>query len=120
MSRPLMVVAGVALIAALVYGAGVALAAPGTRHGVAVGVMAGSIFQLLLFLVTGTAFPGKPLAAYGVGMVGRLLLVFVAMLVLVPAAGLPAGPTLLSLVAVLFATTLLEPVALAAGTQDKS
>jgi hypothetical protein len=71
-------------------------------------------------LIAHVAFAGKQLAAYGVGMLGRLLLVVGSALVLVPASGLPMGPTLFSLVTVLFATTVLEPVALAAGTEKKS
>jgi hypothetical protein len=110
---------GVLVIGLLVYAAGVALAGAGAAKGVAVGVAVGCAFQLLLLLIARVAFPGKQLAAYGVGMLGRLLLVVVSAL-LVPATGLPAGPTLFSLVTVLFATTLLEPVALAAGTQKKS
>ncbi|HEX8361355.1 MAG TPA: hypothetical protein VF613_14675 [Longimicrobium sp.] len=110
---------GVLVIGGLVYGAGAALA-PGARQGVAVGVALGCVFQLLFLLIARVAFPGKQLAAYGVGMLGRLILVVASALVLVPASGLPAAPTLFSLVTVLFATTVLEPVALAAGTQKKS
>ncbi|CAA9369189.1 MAG: hypothetical protein AVDCRST_MAG68-5316 [uncultured Gemmatimonadetes bacterium] len=115
-----LVPAGVLVIGALVYGAGVALTGPGARTGVAAGVAVGCAFQLLLLLIARVAFPGKHLAAYGVGMLGRLLLVVASALVLVPASGLPAAPTLFSLVTVLFATTVLEPVALAAGTEKKS
>lgn len=115
-----LVPAGVLVIGALVYAAGVALSGAGAHEGVAVGVAVGCVFQLLFLLVARVAFPGKQLAAYGVGMLGRLILVMASALVLVPAAGLPAGPTLFSLVTVLFATTVLEPVALAAGTQKKS
>ena len=120
MSAARLVPAGVLVIGLLVYAAGVALAGAGASKGVAVGVAVACAFQLLLLLIARVAFPGKQLAAYGVGMLGRMLLVVVSALVLVPASGLPAGPTLFSLVTVLFATTLLEPVALAAGTQKKS
>ena len=106
-------------IGALVYAGGVALAGPGARGGIAVGVAIACVFQLFFLLVARVAFPGKQLAAYGVGMLGRLILVVAAALVLVPATQLPAAPTLFSLVTVLFATTLLEPVALAAGTRTK-
>lgn len=115
-----LVLLGVLLIGALVYVAGIALAGASAQRGVAAGVVIGCGFQLLFLAVAHLAFPGKQLAAYGVGMLGRLLLVLVAALVLVPATGLPPAPTLFSLVSVLFATTLLEPVALAAGTQKKS
>ena len=42
----------------------------------------------------------------------------VAALAIVPASGLPPAPTLFSLVTVLFATTLLEPVVMAAGARN--
>ena len=114
------VLLGVLLIGALVYVAGIALAGAAAQRGVAAGVVIGCGFQLLFLAVAHLAFPGKQLAAYGVGMLCRLVLVVVSASVLVPAARLPVMPTLLSLVTVLFATTLLEPVALAAGTQKKS
>lgn len=111
---------GVLLIGALVYVAGVALAGAAAQRGVAAGVVIACVFQLILLAIAHLAFPGKQLAAYGVGMLGRMLLVLVVALVVVPATGLPAAPMLFSLVSVLFATTLLEPVALAAGTRNKS
>jgi hypothetical protein len=108
------VLAGVAAIGALVFAVGASMA-PGARGAVGAGVLAACAFQLLLFAVAAVALPGNRLAAYGVGMLGRLLLVVVSALLLVPATGVAAGPFLFSLVTVLFATTLLEPVALAAG-----
>ncbi|HEX8675034.1 MAG TPA: hypothetical protein VF710_24250 [Longimicrobium sp.] len=120
MRSPWLLPVAVLVIGALVYAGGVALAEPGARTGVAVGVAIACVFQLFFLLVARVAFPGKQLAAYGVGMLGRLILVVAVALVLLPAAGLPAAPTLFSLVTVLFATTLLEPVALAAGTTKKS
>lgn len=110
---------GVPLIGALVFAAGVALA-PDAIGAVATGVGVGCAVQLLLMGAMQAAFPDQPLAAYGVGLMGRLIVVVAAALVLVPATGFPAAPTLLSLVSVLFATTLLEPVAHAAGRRTKS
>ncbi|HEX5727095.1 MAG TPA: hypothetical protein VFX98_16580 [Longimicrobiaceae bacterium] len=100
---------------ALVFLGGWVLAR-GAAGAVAVGVAVGCAFQLLLFGVASVAFPGQRLAAYGVGLLGRLVLL-VAALLFVPTTGLPVGPTLFSLVAVLFATTLLEPVLFAAGAR---
>lgn len=120
MRSPWLLPVAVLAIGALVYGGGVALAGPGARGGVAVGVAIACAFQLVFLLVARVAFPGNQLAAYGVGLLGRLILVVAAAMVLVPATRLPAAPTLFSLVTVLFATTLLEPVALAAGTPKKS
>lgn len=115
MSRPWAVVlGGVAAIGVLVFAVGAGMA-PGARGAVGAGVLVACAFQLLLFAVAALALPGNRLAAYGVGMLGRLLLVVVSALLLVPATGVAAGPFLFSLVTVLFATTLLEPVALAAG-----
>ena len=105
---------GVAAIGALVFAVGAGMA-PAARGAVAAGVLVACAFQLLVFGIAAVALPGKRLAAYGVGMLGRLLLVVAGALLLVPATGVAAGPFLFSLVTVLFATTLLEPVALAAG-----
>jgi hypothetical protein len=110
--------AGVLVIGALVYAAGLTLAQPDARGDMAAGVLVGVAFQLLVLLIAAVAFPDNALAAYGVGMLGRLLLVIVAALVIIPAAGLQPEPFLYSLVTVLFATTLLEPVALAAGARN--
>lgn len=112
----------------LVYGAAVAVATGGTlaagaalapeRFGsVLAGALVGAGFQLLLFALAAAALPEKRFAAYGIGMLGRMLLVAVAALVVVPAAKLAAAPFLFSLLAVLFATTLIEPVVHAAGTR---
>lgn len=115
MSRPWpALLGGVAAIGALVFAAGAAMA-PQARGAVAAGVLVACAFQLLVFVIAALALPGNRLAAYGLGMLGRLLLVAAAALLVVPATGVAAGPFLFSLVTVLFATTLLEPVALAAG-----
>lgn len=119
MRRRLMLFGAAAVvIAALVWVAGAAMTEPEGRRGLTAGVAVGLGFQLLLVAATSAAMPGKRLAAYGVGMLGRLLLVVVAALT-VPATGLPPVPTLLSLVTVLFATTLLEPALFAAGADDE-
>lgn len=110
--------AGVAGVGLLVYLAGVSLAPEGKR-GVLAGVVLATLFQLLLFALATLLFAGNRLAAYGVGLIGRLLLVVVGALVVVPASGLPAAPFLFSLVTVLFATILLEPVVMVAGERNK-
>ena len=109
---------GVLVIGALVYAAGLTLAQPDARGDMATGVLVGVAFQLFLLVVAALVFPDNALAAYGVGMLGRLLLVIVAALVIVPAARLRPEPFLYSLVTVLFATTLLEPVVMAAGARN--
>ena len=116
MRRKLAIFAAVTLAAAaLVLAAGTALVAPTDRRGVVAGVALAAGFQLLVFALTLAAFPANAVAAFGVGMLARLVLVITAGMVLVPATGLPAMPTLLSMVTVLFATTLVEPVLFAAG-----
>jgi hypothetical protein len=72
----------------------------------------------VVFAVTLVALGHNRLIAFGVGMLARFLLVAVAALVAVPALGLPMAPALLSMVTVLFATTLIEPVLFAAGAGD--
>ena len=114
----MMAAAGVLVIGALVYAAGLALGQPDGRGSLAVGVLVGVAFQLLLLAIAALVFPDNALAAYGVGMLGRLLLVIVAALVILPAAKLKPEPFLYSLVTVLFATTLLEPVVMAAGARN--
>jgi hypothetical protein len=108
----------VMLVGALVYGVGLSLTDVGGRGALAVGVLTAVAFQLLVLVIATVAFPDNALAAYGVGMLGRLLLVIVAALVIIPAANLRPAPFLYSLVTVLFATTLLEPVATAPGARN--
>ncbi|HEX6368639.1 MAG TPA: hypothetical protein VF006_06895 [Longimicrobium sp.] len=110
--------AAVLLVGAVVYAIGLSLADPDGRGALATGVLTGVGFQLLVLVIAAVVFPRNALAAYGVGMLGRLLLVIVAALVIVPAARLRPEPFLYSLVTVLFATTLLEPVVMAAGARN--
>jgi hypothetical protein len=110
--------ASVVLVGALVYGVGLSLTDVDGRGALAVGVLAAVAFQLLVLVIAAVVFPKNALAAYGVGMLGRLLLVVVSALVIVPAARLRPEPFLYSLVTVLFATTLLEPVVMAAGARN--
>ena len=78
---------GVLVIGALVYAAGLTLAQPDARGALAAGVLTGVAFQLLVLAIAEFAFPGNALAAYGVGLLGRLLLVIVGALVILPASG---------------------------------
>lgn len=117
MRRKIVYLVAVLVAGALVWLAGWALAPEGVR-GVSAGVGVGVAFQLLLFGLMTTAFPGRPMIAFGVGMLGRMVLVIAAALVIVPAAGFAAAPFLFSLVTVLFTTTLLEPVLMAPGPEN--
>lgn len=102
------------LTAAVVAGA--AAMADGTgRAGAVVGGSLGGVFQLLLLGLAVLVAPRRRLLAFGLGMLGRFALVAFAALMVVPRSGLPPAPLLLTLVTVLFVTTLLEPAVLADG-----
>lgn len=100
--------AAVALLVAL---AGAALTTGGERVGVWIGVAVGFAVQVggfwLLFV---GLFPSRPGVAHGVGVLGRFLVVAMVALMWVPLLGVAAAPTLFALVAVLFGSTLLEPL----------
>ena len=84
--------------------------------GVKVGVAIGVMVQVAGFwLLSVWALPNRPVLAHGAGMMTRLVVVGFVALALVPRSGLPAAPTLLSLVGVFFLTMLVEPVALKMG-----
>jgi hypothetical protein len=107
--------AAVAVISAAVLLVASAVVRPEQRRAVALGVGFAACWQALVFAVTALALPRQRLAAFGLGMLSRFLLVVVAALVLVPLLEVPPAPALLSMVTVLFATTLIEPVLLGAG-----
>ena len=120
--RLLLALAAVLLIAAVVWAVGSMVVPPEGRRGVAAGAAIAAGWQLLILAIVAIALPGNRMIAHGVGMLARLAMVVAAGLVIIPATGLPAAPTLLTMVTVLFATTLIEPVAFSApGTRnDKS
>ncbi|HET6231308.1 MAG TPA: hypothetical protein VFE05_14645 [Longimicrobiaceae bacterium] len=117
--RDAMFAAWCVAVAVVVVLAGRVMAAPSGFGGVMAGAALGCVFQVVAFAVLTALFPGKGLLVYGVGMMGRLALVVLTALLVLPAAGLPAAPTLFSMVTVLFVTTLLEPVLLAADHKKK-
>ena len=83
------------------------------RTGALSGALVAFAVQVLGFwLLFVWMLPGHQGLAYGLGVLGRMGLVMFAAFWAVPVAGLPMEPTLLSLVAVLFLTTLSEPVVL--------
>jgi hypothetical protein len=100
-----------AAISLVIGMAGSAIAGPEGSRAVWVGVGVGLVIQLVICLVLFLwVFSGQPLLAHGLGMLGRLMAVGTLALFWVPWAGLPAAPLLLSVVAVFFLTTLLEPI----------
>lgn len=119
MRRPTVFAALVAGVTLLVALAGAGLAGPRGATGVWVGAAIGGLFQVLSYGAVLALLPGRQMLAFGVGMLGRFALVALVALVVLPLTGLPAATTLFALVTVLFATTLLEPLFLAADTRKK-
>ena len=109
------------LIAVAVGLAGSGLVGDAGRAGIRAGVAIGLAVQVAGFwLFSVWAFPDRPVLAHGVGMLMRLLAVGLVALVWVPRSAAPAGPTLFSLVAVLFLTMLVEPMALKIGASRRT
>ena len=110
----------VAVAALLALVAGTMVGEAG-RPGVLAGTAVGLVVQVAGFwLLSVWALPDRPVLAHGLGMLARLLVVALVALVWLPASGLPAAPTLLSLVGVFFLTMLLEPMALKAGDSRRA
>lgn len=87
--------------------------APQWSDGIWTGALIGLAVQLAGFWVFFVwMLPGQVLLAYGLGMLVRMIALGVVAMAWLPGSGLPAGPTLFSLVGVLFLTTLIEPVIL--------
>lgn len=74
-----------------------------TSVGVAV------VVQVLAVLVGRSFGKERLLVGWGMGALLRLLAVLVYGFAIIPALGLPMAPALLSLVVILFVTTLFEP-----------
>jgi len=74
-----------------------------TSVGVAV------VVQVLAVLVGRSFGKDRLLVGWGMGAILRLLAVLVYGFAIIPALGLPMAPALLSLVVILFVTTLFEP-----------
>jgi hypothetical protein len=93
----------VAAVVSLIVGArGLAGVAAGTGLGWGVQVASFWVFSVWLF-------PGRAWMGYGLGMLARFAIFALAAFLVVPRAALPFGPTLFSLVAVFWLTTMLEP-----------
>jgi hypothetical protein len=111
----------VAVVAGLAVGlVGAAWAGEAGRAGVWWGAGMGFAAQLLGFwLLFVLLLPGRRALAHGLGMLTRFGLVAAVALVGLPMLGVAAAPTLLSLVTVLFVTTLAEPVVLQIATKTR-
>ena len=81
------------------------------REAVWIGAALAFAIQVVLFVAFFVLmFASRPLLAHGLGMLGRFVAVVMLSFFWVPLAGLPAAPLLLSVVAVMFLTTLMEPI----------
>ena len=99
-----------AVLAGLVLGLGLLAAGPESVPGVLAGTGIGLAFQVVVVGgLLAVLFSGQPMVLFGLGMLGRVIVLAVTALVVVPAFRLPAPATLFSLVSVLFLTTLSEP-----------
>ena len=111
----------VAGVVALVVGlAGGALAGAGAGAAVWWGAVAGFVAQLSIFwLLFVWLLPRRQALAHGLWMLARFALVAAVALLGLPLLGLAPAPTLLSLVTVLFVTTLAEPVVLQIASKTR-
>ena len=105
-----------ALAGALVLAVGGAMAGEAGWAAVRTGVVIGVAVQVAGFwLLSVWALRDKPILAHGLGTLARMVAVGCVALIWLPRSGLPAAPTLLSLVGVFFLTMLFEPMALKIG-----
>ena len=97
-------------VALMVAAMGALMAGPAGRGGVYAGAGLALGVQVLVFwLFMVWLYPGRQWLGYGLGLLARFALFGVVAFLVVPHAGLPLAPTLFSLVAVLWLTTMLEP-----------
>jgi hypothetical protein len=109
--RPVRYAAAATAATLLVALIALAAAPAGDWRGVAFGAGAALGVQVLLFWVLGALlFPDRRMVVMGLAMGGRFVAFGLLALLAVPALGLPAAATLLTLVGVFLATSLLEPV----------
>ena len=80
-----------------------------TSRAIWISLGAAVLVQVLALLVARSFGRDRILVGWGMGALLRLLAVLVYAFAVIPMLGLPLAPALLSLVAVLFVTTLFEP-----------
>ena len=100
-----------ATLVALLVGAIALLSTGAPAHaGVLAAVGLAWAVQVVSFWVFSVwVFAGRPWLAYGMGMLVRFALFAAVALLVIPRAGFALAPTLFSLVAVFWLTTMLEP-----------
>jgi hypothetical protein len=84
--------------------------APGDSRAVLIAAGVAFVVQLLTFAVVRLAGRDQVIAAWGLGVLVRFAVVALWVMVLVPALQLAAGAATLALVALLFVSTLVEPL----------
>jgi hypothetical protein len=111
----------VAAVAGLAVGlAGAAWVGEPGRAGVWWGAGVGFVAQVVGFwFLFVLLLPGRRVLAHGLGMLARFGLVAAVAFVGLPLLRVAAAPMLLSLVTVLFVTTLAEPVVLQIATKTR-
>lgn len=98
-------------VAAVIAALGGLIAGAAAMHSVVFGAALAWFVQAILFWVLAErVFAGRLVPVYAAGMIARFALLGFAAFILVPRLDVTAAPMLLTLAAVLFATTLLEPV----------
>ena len=100
------VIMGVALIFGLVYGS------PADHRAIRVSAVIAYFVQLFGFVVVLLVRTSNIFAAWGLGMLLRLVTLAVFAFLVVRGMQLPPEPALISMVAFFFLTTLVEPVLL--------
>lgn len=80
-----------------------------TSRAIWISLGAAVLVQVLALLVARSFGRERILVGWGMGALLRLLAVLVYAFAVIPMLGLPLAPALLSLVAILFVTTLFEP-----------
>lgn len=110
---------GSALVGGVVALAGLSIVGREGAEAVGAGVGIGMALQVLLFWVLFVwVFPRRQVLAYALGIPGRFVVVGWVALVWAPRSGMSPATILFSLVAVLFLSTLLEPVFLKPGVSS--
>lgn len=106
--RYLLVMGLVALAVLLV---GLVVVGEESRQAVMAGVGVALAAQALSYaLLAGVFFPGRRIATYVIGLLVRFAVVFWMLYAAESVLGVPVLPAVMSLLLVLFLTTLLEPV----------
>jgi hypothetical protein len=86
--------------------------APAARQAVLVSGVVALVVQLFAFAVVRLAPPAQSMAAWGIGVLLRLVVLMGYALVVPGAMGAPLAPALVSLVTFFFVTSLVEPLLL--------